>query len=212
MREILGLTTLIIMLLGHLSMAEDSAVFEGVPNSYSECAKTESKYKTVSILKCDYSISTDKTNTPETDKFLQCLSQYPEYKELSELNCRYIINEGNSAVPKILQCHKSNGKNYYPGIFDNRPCVLRFYNPGYVLPKNFRECQSRGGEMSQTYMEQKTCRITIELCGENKRTYCPEVFNKKEAEDLLNACINSGGRYEKSLGQFAECELLFIDE
>ena len=212
MIKVFGITIFFVSLLCNLSAAEDKVIFEGVPSQYSQCIKTEQKYKTVSILKCDYSISTDKTNSPETEKFLQCRFQYPQHGELAGLSCQYVSNEGNPVVPKILKCLK-DGANYFPGIADDRPCVLRFYNPAYIFPKNFQECKIQGGEMSQTYMGQETCRITIELCAAAyNETYCTEVYNKKESEVLLNQCRELGGHFEKSLGELPQCELVFIDE
>ncbi len=212
-KRVSGITIFFGFFISRLCVAEDVGDFNGIPMNYSECAKTEPMDRTVSNLKCDYSVSADKTNLPKMEKFLQCLSLYPEYGDLAELSCRYVSNDGNPIVPGIVKCVKSDGTNYFPGILDDRPCVLRFYNPDYVFPKNFRECQSRGGAMSQTYSGQETCRITIELCGDDPSSYyCTHVYNRKESEALLDTCRASGGQFVNSLGRFPQCELLFEDQ
>ncbi len=212
MIKVFSIGIFLALYLSNLAVAEDRTTLEGIPSNYSECTKAEQRYKTVSSLKCDYSILPDKTNTSATEKFLQCRFQYPEYKELAGLSCQYVLNEGNTIVPRILRCFK-NGANYFPGVSDDSACVLRYYNPDYTFPKNFQECKLQGGEMSQTYTEKETCQIIVELCiPEYNKTYCTEIYNKNEAEILLNKCRKLGGQFEKKLEVLPQCTLLFMEQ
>jgi len=183
----------------------------GAPSNYPECIEVDKQYKEESDLRCIYSVSTDKANNDETKKYIECLSKLPDFKDLSFLNCEYIANEGNKVVPKILQCKKSDGNNYYPGIVDDEPCKLILYNPNYIFPKNFEECKKKKGDMSRTYLGEEICSIEIKasIYGGRLTTF---IYNQDTAKHLIDSCIALGGHFEKALGKHPQCRLIFVDE
>jgi len=196
-----------------VAFSNETSTSEKVPSNYSECLREDENHRIATEFYCDYRVATDKTNNQQTRLFLQCLSEYPHHKELADSNCQYVANEGNLVVPTILSCRKKDGTNYYLGVFDDRPCVLRFYNAKYLFPDDFQECRSHGGLVSGRFVGGPVCSIVIELCHDDYAgNYCPEVHNDLEAEILLNKCIELGGYYDKKLGVIPECQLTFEEK
>jgi len=182
-----------------------------VPAVYFECMQINEKDNSVDVLSCDFSASTDKTNNEETQKFLKCRAMYPGFSELLDAECKYIENKGNTAVPRILQCKKSDGTFFWPGIWDRVPCNLRFYNPDYEFPRDFQECKDQGNKMLNTYTGGEICHVDIELCDKYS-SYCTFVVNHQETEILIKNCRELGGHFEKRLGEIPSCDLSFTAE
>ena len=108
-----------------------------------------------------------------------------------------------------MQCTKPGGVPYYPGIFSG-PCQLMFYNPDYTFPRNFDECQQRGGHLSATYTRARACSVTVTLPpfydSPNKAVYDTDVGAR-----LMNDCQARGGFFEMVVGEYPECRATFLD-
>ncbi|MCH8741859.1 hypothetical protein IH779_03075 [Patescibacteria group bacterium] len=153
---------------------ESSGVFEGVPSNYSECIKTEEKYiiQKGLRLECQYTVWEE----DEPDKFASCL----------KIGGRKITEISDTFGPA--------------GSFSSNFCQILFYNPNYVFPENFNECEDEnkgyilGGDGStvEGILRPKTCLISIEPS---------KALNKEVATKLMNECVNRGGDYyEKTPG------------
>ena len=183
----------------------------GVPENYAECLAAEQTYRTESSqLKCVYRITTNEENNEETTKYLECWTRYPEQAHgISVEACHFVANEGNPVVSRQLQCQRVDGINFYPGTGKDTPCRLLFYNPQYVLPASFEECVQKEGEISMTYMGEKTCRVTVALFDHSE--FPSEASNKDVAVALINKCKDLQGTYTEIIGRYPECELFFIE-
>lgn len=113
---------------------KDNETFEGVPNTYAECSKTDEIYhlqnKNQSKLTCQYTVFSEalsniKLGVVDKDKYNICI--------------------GLGGLPLTF----------------GGDCSLIFYNPDYVFPKNFRECvDEKKGEFT-TSIENR-CIINID--------------------------------------------------
>lgn len=156
-------------------------VFEGIPTSYPDCLKTDQKnnYSNDEIgLKCQFSIN-QKVNS---SKYEQCL------------------NAGGRKSALIIDTTGT------PGIPPENFCEMFFYNPNYVFPKKFEECEKEhkgaitGGDGSTQGGElvPKACSVDIDV---------GQAFDKDVATKLLNQCRNLGGYYnERQPGCFLSFE------
>jgi len=149
---------------------DTSKFFIGVPTNYSECIQIDEKYVIQKGLglECQYTVYEDDNR----EKFTDCVEIGGEWIEFTD----------DSLDP--------NGSD------TNAFCQVLFYNPNYVFPKNFNECEDEnkghilGGDGSKVggVLRPKTCLIAIEPS---------KAFNKEVATRLMNECIDQGGKYSE---------------
>ena len=154
---------------------------EAVPTTFNECIHTDGKhdlYREESELRCGYSV----VEKAYTDKYRDCLKAG---------------GEKLTFITDSLDPHGSKTENI---------CELIFYNPHFIFPQNFQECENEkkgaiiGGDGSTDnngVLRRKTCLVSIDL---------PRANNKEETSSLLKQCIALGGDYNEAA---SECLIKF---
>ena len=148
---------------------------KSIPHSYAECLHFNGS-AIPSSLECEYEVGSS---------YAEC-----RYFNDSTIPCKYRVGSRLSDY----ECQKIGGY-----VFDGKPpwCGLTFYNPDYIFPESFEECEKgklgvirriRGviePKEPAVYSEYTECEIYIHV---------DSAYDEDIAEKLFEECLKLGGR------------------